>query len=150
MAKIYSNQELSLDTEGEIWEASNGATRRTLILINKTNQAPAKAFRAALGKLDKGNHSFIFLNEEKNNDERVFGLFLNNAYGYQLVEGTEVYTNCSVGGYGNSCSQFGIYEMGAVLEVNTYKNRNTPTYYKLTEQGWNEIPSYQLSKIDEI
>lgn len=35
MTKIYSNIELSLDQQGEIWSASNGATRRTLVELVK-------------------------------------------------------------------------------------------------------------------
>jgi hypothetical protein len=152
MAKIYSNIELSLDQQGEIWSASNGATRRTLVVINKINKQPGNYFRAKLGTLDKGNHSFIFINEEKDNDERVLGLFLNSDYGYQVLEGKELFSNYSLGGYGNSCSQFGIYELGTLLEVNTYKNRNTPSYYRLTESGWIDVPLHEVnpSEIKEV
>lgn len=152
MAKIYSNIELSLDQQGEIWSASNGATRRTLVVINKINEQPGNYFRAKLGTLDKGNHSFIFINEEERNDERVLGLFLNSEYGYQVLEGNELFTNYSLGGSGNSCSQFGIYEVGTLLEVNTYKNRNTPSYYRLTESGWIDVPVHEVnpSEIEEV
>lgn len=152
MAKIYSNIELSLDQQGEIWSASNGATRRTLVLINKINEQPGNFFRAKLGTLDKGNHSFIFINEEKGNDERVLGLFLNSDYAYQVLEGKELFVNHSSGGYGNSCSKFGIYELGTLLEVNTYKNRNTPSYYRLTTSGWVDVPVHEVnpSEIEEV
>ena len=153
MAKIYSNIELSLDQQGEIWSASNGATRRTLIVINKINEQPGNYFRAKLGTLDKGNHSFIFINEEKgNDDDRILGIFLNSTYAYQVLEGKELYTNYSSGGYGNSCSQFGIYEVGTLLEVNTYKNRNTPSYYRLTEIGWIDVPVHEVNpfEIEEV
>lgn len=152
MAKIYSNIELSLDQQGEIWSASNGATRRTLVVINKINEQPGNYFRAKLGTLNKGNHSFIFINEEKDNDERVLGLFLNSDYGYQVLEGKELFSNYSSGGYGNSCSQFGIYEPGTLLEINTYKNRNTPSYYRLTESGWVNVPVCEVnpSEIEEV
>lgn len=152
MAKIYSNIELSLDQQGEIWSASNGATRRTLVVINKINEQPGNYFRAKLGTLDKGNHSFIFINEEKGTDERILGLFLNSAYAYQVLEGKELFTNYSSGGYGNSCSQFGIYEVGTLLEVNTYKNRKTPLYYRLTKNGWVDVPIHEVSasEIEEV
>lgn len=152
MAKIYSNIELSLDQQGEIWSAANGATRRTLLVINKINEQPGNYFRAKLGTLDKGNHSFIFINEEKDNDERVLGLFLNSDYGYQVLEGKELFSNYSSGGYGNSCSQFGLYELGTLLEINTYKNRNTPSYYRLTESGWVNVPVHEVytSEIEEV
>lgn len=152
MAKIYSNIELSLDQQGEIWSASNGATRRTLVVINKINEQPGNYFRAKLGTLDKGKHSFIFINEEKGTDERILGLFLNSDYAYQVLEGKELFTNYSSGGSGNSCSQFGIYEVGTLLEVNTYKNRNTPSYYRLTESGWIDVPAHEVnpSEIEEV
>jgi hypothetical protein len=152
MAKIYSNVELSLDQQGEIWSAKNGATRRTLIVINKINEQPGNYFRAKLGTLDKGNHSFIFINEEKEKDNRILGLFLNSDYGYRVLEGNEIFGNYSIGGPGNSCSQFGIYEAGTLLEVYTYKNRNTPSYYRLTDNGWVEVPVYEVnpSEISDI
>jgi RecA/RadA recombinase len=152
MAKIYSNIELSLDKQGEIWSACNGATRRTLVVINEINEQPGVMFRAKLGTLNKGNHSFIFINEEKGTDERVLGIFLNNAYAYRVLEGKELFGTYSSGGYGNSCSRFGIYEVGALLEVNSYKNRNTPSYYRLTEGGWIDVPIYQVnpSEIEDV
>lgn len=152
MAKVYSNVKLSLDQQGEIWSASNGATRRTLVVVNKINEQPGIFFRAKIGTLDKGNHSFIFINEEKENDERVLGLFLNSDYAYQVIEGKELFGNCSSGGIANSCSQFGIYGVGSLLEVNTYRNRNTPSYYRLTETGWVDVPVHEVnpSEIEEI
>ena len=152
MAKIYSNIDLPLDNQGEIWSAQNGRTRRTLSLINKMREQPGTEFRAKLGTLDKGNHSFIFLNEEKGMDDRVLGLFLDSSYAYKVLEGKELFSNYSMGGYGNSCSMFGIYEIGALLEVNTYKNRTTPSYYRLTNNGWENVPAYEVAstEIEEV
>lgn len=152
MAKIICNQQLPLMTEGAIWSASNGATRRTLILINKIKgyEVERSEFFAQIAFLDKGNHSFIFLNQSKQEDKRVFGLFLNKSYSFDLVSGKELFSNTSSGGYGNSCSKFGIYEVGTILKEHTYKNRNTPTYYRLTEDGWQEIPPYEVEEDDNI
>ena len=153
MAKIFLNMELDLSKEGQIWEVSNGATRRTLVVINKTQgYENSILFYAQLGFLDKGNHSFIFLNQPKENDNRVLGIFLNSSYAYQVLEGNEIYSNHSQGGYGNSCSMFGIYEVGTLLEVNTYKNRQTPDYFRLTEDGWNMVPVHEItpSEIHEV
>lgn len=152
MAKIYSNIKLDLNKQNQIWKAQNGQTRRTLIVINKINQEPSFVFHAKLGVLNKGNHSFIFINEEKNQDNRILGLFLNNSYGYRVLEGNEIFGNYSIGGPGNTCSQFGIYEVGTLLEVYTYKNRNTPSYYRLTDNGWVEVPVHEVfpSEIEEI
>ena len=152
MAKIIANQNLDLSIQGEIWSASNGATRRTLIIINKTSgyEVPRTQFLAQIAFLDKGNHSFIFLNESKQEDKRVFGLFLNTSYSFDLVSGKELFSNTSSGGYGNSCSKFGLYEVGAILKEHTYKNRSSPTYHLLTEDGWKEIPPYEVEEDDNI
>lgn len=151
MAKVFCNSRLDLSKEGQVWSASNGATRRTLVVINKINGSDqAVCFNAQVGFLDKGNHSFIFINPAREGDNRVFGLFLNSDYAYQVLEGKEVFTNYSQGGYGNSCSQFGIYEVGALLEVNTYKNRQTPSYYRLTVNGWINIKPYEVEQGKDI
>lgn len=152
MAKIHSNVELNLDQENEIWRAQNGATRRTLAVINKIKEQPGTFFRAKLGTLNKGNHSFIFINEEKDNDDRIIGIFLNDYCGFTVLEGEELFGNCSTGGPGNSCSKFGIYKLGTLLEVHTYKYRRTPSYYRLTENGWENVPAYEVhsSEIEEV
>ena len=38
------------------------------------------------------------------------------------------------------------------IEVNTYKNRNTPSYYRLTESGWVDVPVHEVnpSEIEEV
>ena len=150
MAKIIANQNLDLSIQGEIWSASNGATRRTLIIINKTSgyEVPRSEFLAQIAFLDKGNHSFIFLNESKQDDKRILGLFLNTSYSFDLVSGKELFSNTSSGGYGNSCSKFGLYEVGAILKEHTYRGRSTPTYHLLTEDGWTEIPPYEVEGED--
>lgn len=152
MAKIFCN--INLDFSKEVmWKAQNGATRRTLVVINKCiSDKETNTFEARLGYLDKGNHSFIFINAPKNNDNRILGLFLNNSYSYDVIEGTEIYSNYSLGGYGNSCSKFGIYTLGTILEVYTYKFRNTSSYFKLTENGWVNLKPYEIpgTEIQEI
>lgn len=142
MAKVYFNQTLDFSSE-VIWSAKNGATRRELKLINKVVKGgETNVLECQLGTLDKGNHSFIFLNTPKKNDNRIFGIFLNSSYSYEVVEGEEVFANHSSGGYGNSCSTFGIYKVGTLLKVHTYKFRNPPTYYKLSENGWEVVENY--------
>lgn len=121
-------------------ESKNGATRRHLKVINRGN-FEGNSFRASIGTLNKGNHSFIFLNPERGQDNRVVGLFLNSDYGYTVIkehspENPILFENYSSGGYGNSCSIFGLYKVGTVLAEHSYKHRRGDTYYKLTEQGW--------------
>jgi hypothetical protein len=137
MAKVFFNQDFNN------WSASNGATRRTLKVVSKLttiNEDLSIPICCSLGTLDKGNHSFIFVNEPKSNsDNRILGVFLNTSYGYSVHKGKELYSNNSVGGVGNSESKFGIYEVGTILEIDTYKNRQSASYMQLTENGWIEI-----------
>ena len=153
MAKVFFNQRLNFTIQGEIWRAKNGATRRDLKLINKVSSDKNVDFiEAQLGKLDKGNHSFIFINEPKKSDNRILGVFLNSEYAYDVVEGKEIFSNYSSGGPGNSCSQFGIYELGTLLKVHTYKNRRPASYYRLTEEGWQYIENHEVeqSEMEDI
>jgi len=89
MATIFLNAGIAA-TERP-WSAKNGATRRELVLVNKTGRevAAGEALNASLGFLDKGNHSFIFLNPQRGEDSRVLGIFLCDSYGYRVV-GREV------------------------------------------------------------
>jgi hypothetical protein len=151
MAKIFCNYRLSFSEE-VIWQACNGATRTRLKIINKTVlKGQMAVFEASLGTYENGRNSFIFLNAPKNGDTRVLGLFLNSDYGFTVREGKELFSASSVGGYGNSESRMGIYEMGALIEVHTYKNRRPSTFFKLTETGWVEVPNHEvIESIDEI
>jgi hypothetical protein len=136
--KVYLMEKLKFE-EGEVlWTRKNGATRRTLSLINKSNiKGEHQVIEGvSLGYLDKGNHSFIFINNEKNPNNKIVGIALCSDYGYRVVKGTELYTSSSVGGYGNSESRFGIYEVGTILAYDTYKSRRGELYYKLTPEGW--------------
>ncbi len=138
--KLFVNVELNENERA--WEAQNGATRRTLVIVNKTGKRiiPDEFVFVNVGTLDKGNHSFIFLNNPVSGvktEAEVLGLFLNKQYGYKcLNEEDEIYAKSSVGGYGNSESKMGLYKLGAIIKVNTYKNRRGYHYYKLTENGW--------------
>ena len=146
--KLFTNQEIQAAGKTresqKVWFAQNGATRRALVLINTTIQE-GKILKVDIGTLDKGNHSFIFLNPENKSDpNRIVGLFLNKSYGYTVVEehsprNAEIYASSSIGGYGNSESKFGLYQVGTILAVHSYKHRQGDTYWKLTESGWEEL-----------
>jgi len=43
-------------------------------------------------------------------------------------------------------------EIWSTSEVNTYKNRNIPSYYRLTESGWIDVPVHEVnpSEADEV
>lgn len=137
MAIVFINTDLSNKERENVWEAQNGATRRSLVLINKTGRPPEPSrIEGKLGFLDKGNHSFIFVNPGNGDNSRVLGIFLCSDYGYRVVAGTELYTASSVGGYGNSESRFGVYEVGTIIAANSYKGRRGEDFWKLTSEGW--------------
>jgi hypothetical protein len=146
---VFFNKQIDFSNE-TVWQRQNGATRRTLVLINKIRGLGEadKIENAKVGFLNKGNHAFIFINppDKGQHDDRILGIFLNSKYGYSVLEGEELYGNYSQGGPGNSCSQFGIYTPGTLIEVDTYKHRTTPRYYRLTETGWIEVPPHELAE----
>lgn len=145
MATVFLNQSVGVADGEPVWSAKNGATRTHLKLIDSgAIRETETKFKCSIGTLNKGNHSFIFLNPPKANDNRVLGVFLNSSYSFKLVEGKELFRADSEGGYGNSCSSFGVYEVGALLKVHTYKFRKSPSYYRLTESGWLEVPDYEI------
>lgn len=166
MAKVFLNRSFNFHEKSDdnvLWSASNGATRRTLKLINslKINEGgsyiPSKGnighLFAQIGKLDKGNHSFIFINQPlKKDNGRVLGIVVNRDYGFAVLKGLEdkeVYSNYSSGGVGNSCSQFGIYKVGVIIEIFTYKNRTKSSYIKLTKNGWIDVSWEKINKVEE-
>lgn len=141
---IYFNLELDFSIE-QTWAAANGATRRVLRLINKTAaESNTSQINGDISYLDKDRVSFIFINPARKEDDKIVGVFLCNTYGYDVVSGRELYSNSSIGGPGNSCSKFGIYELGTVIEEFSYKNRMPSAFYKLTGSGWVNIQEHEL------
>ena len=138
MAKVYCNCSLK---NGEKKELKNGATKRTLCLVNKSGidieyNVP---FNADLGFLNKGNHSFVFINPPKKMDDRVLFIIMNGGYGLHFHGGTPLFYEISEGGYGNSKSSLAVLSVGTIVEYETYKNRHTPSFDELTETGIFEI-----------
>jgi len=94
--KIYFSRKLNFCDENErLWTAKNGATRRSLVIVNKLSlQEETNEILGKVGYLDKGNHSFIFLNSvstyDHDQDPRIVGIYLCSGYGYTLVEGKEL------------------------------------------------------------
>lgn len=145
MAKVFFNSKIS--GKGKIWSAKNGATRRELVLIVNENDfqegiklEEGAYIEVSLGTLKKGNHSFIFVNKPRKASDNILGVFINKSYGYEVrnknKEEMTLFEDYSVGGPGNSCSQFGIYKLGTIIEVNTYKDRSASDWWLLTERGW--------------
>ncbi|GIW22547.1 MAG: hypothetical protein KatS3mg068_1554 [Candidatus Sericytochromatia bacterium] len=135
--KIFISKKIS--GKGIVWSAKNGATRTELLLISNHLELKEELpfIEGSLSYLKKKNQSFIFINPPKK-DDRIMGIFLNSDYGHSAFpEEKVVFEDYSVGGYGNSCSQFGIYMVGTVIKKYTYKHRNPPIYFYLhPERGW--------------
>lgn len=139
MAKVFINAAVEL-VNGESWHISNGATRNHLILVNKTEiQGKCSQIEAQVGFYEGNRKSLIFLNPPKEADKRVLGIFLNTSCGYTVVRGKELFSASSIGGPKNSESGFGVYEVGTVLKVHTYANRQPASFYELTPTGWERV-----------
>ena len=146
---IVCNQSLPADERA--WEASNGATRRNLVIINKLGvEIPANCpVQCRIGVLDKGNTSFIFINP--GTDERVLGLFLNRSHGFVVQDSSlEVFAAASFGGPGNSESKMGVYLEGALIEEHSYKNRRPAALSILKNSGGEYVPEEELIADAEV
>jgi hypothetical protein len=168
--KLYvNNVELlhpSIEKEN-IWKAQNGSTKRTLVVIANglanqfslredevtANLVNGNHIRCSFGYLEKGNHSFIYLNKPSPNEyHKVFGLFLNNEYGYSLYKGKTFFEGSSVGSRTEE-SKFGLYSVGTVLEVFGHNHTSSKFYELRKDNGWVEISQEDVDTInssDEI
>jgi len=143
MTVIYVSEKVMSNSNGGLWYSNNGRTRQHLIFrlgrdfVWDSDKATSE-LRGELSPFTKGKHTYLFLNKARKKN-RVLGVFLCSSYGYTVVKGKELFTDISVGGYGNSESRFGVYEVGTVIEKHTYKNRTPATYYELKNNGWAEL-----------
>ncbi len=146
MATVFFSKNLTCDDKNVAWEAKNGATRKHLLVINKLGvEIPAGTpIKCNLCVLDKNGETYIFINPPRTEDNRILGVFLCSSYGYTVKQGEELFVASSRGGYGNSESKMGIYTVGTVLAVHSYKI--------LTEKGWEELPddSFFENEIKQI
>ena len=142
MATVFFSKNLTCDDKNVAWEAKNGATRKHLLVINKLGvEIPADTpIKCDLCVLDENEKVYIFINPSRKEDNRILGVFLCSSYGYTVKQGEELFVASSRGGYGNSESKMGIYTVGTVLAVHSYKNRSGDIFYILTEKGWEELP----------
>ena len=160
MAIVYFNCQLPQDKYLEehygqdvVWRQKNGATRKELLVVNKlgVNIPQNMPVQCSLGTLEKNKKAYLFINKNAQ-DNRVFGVFLNSYCGFTLKDGEAVFEADSTGGYGNSQSKMGVYKVGALVAVHSYKNRGGDVFYRLTEKGWVEISDMEMfeQEIQEI
>lgn len=139
MAKIFLNRSIAKDGT---YSLKNGATRRLLLVINKINKDIEcnVPFQGSIGTLEKGNASFIFVNEEKRKDDRIIFVFTDNGYGVSFHNEAPIFSATSIGGYGNSESTIAILNEGTLIECNSYKNRTESDFYLTDkEQGFVKV-----------
>jgi len=135
--KVFFNYELPANEQA--WEACNGTVRRKLMIINNLGrEIPSREpVDCQLAFLNKGNHSFIFINPGRPGDDRIKGVFMDKGYGLRVHEGKEIFSACSTGGPKNSESTFGIYEAGTILALDSYDSRQGESFTKLDPvKGW--------------
>ncbi|MCW7079468.1 MAG: hypothetical protein OCU22_10145 [Canidatus Methanoxibalbensis ujae] len=145
---------VTLSEQERPWTACNGATRQRLIVVNTTGKKLKSPFSARIGYLTKGKCSYIFINEGQTQKDLV--IWLNSGYGYDVFDKTgqavkPIFEDYSVGGYGNSQSQFGIYELKDEIYIKeyTYKNRKPPEWFKVSKEGIKRVEPYQIPFISK-
>ena len=118
-------------------EYQNGATRTTLVIVNKTGEdiEANKPYPYEVGYLAKGNHRFFFININRArhaSEDRY--LFADGGYGVDVKKGTCIKQDSSVGGYGNSESTVTLVEGDSILYCHSYKDRQTGEYYRCADK----------------
>lgn len=138
MSIIFVNRSLKRD---ETYSMRNGATKRLLLVINKTGRDIEYnvPFNGSIGTLEKGNTAFIFINSEKRKDDKTLFVFIDGCYGVSLYK-EPIFLAVSTGGYGNSESTIAVCSENTLLEKHSYKNR-TESDFVITnkEKGFVEI-----------
>ena len=139
MAKIFLNRSIA---KNETCSIRNGATKRLLLIINKTGQDIEYnvPFNGSIGTLEKGNTSFVFINTEKQTDNKILFVFIDNCYGVSLHNEEPIFFAVSTGGYGNSESTVAVCLENTLIEKHSYKNR-TESDFVITnkEKGFLEV-----------
>lgn len=139
---IFTNFDLNVEEKCEL---KNGATRTTLVAINKTNDKIVgfKPFNGKLGTLKKGNHFFVFIN--KGFDSRNLFVFMDGGYGYTFHHKKPIAVDYSTGGYGNSESTLAILEEGTLIELHSYKNRRESRWLRCTDRGFVSVSNEEAT-----
>jgi hypothetical protein len=134
---VYCNCNLNA---GDSLTLRNGATRRSLVLVNKTGADihADTGFDARVGVLHKGNHFFVFLNVGKTEEDRY--ILVDDGYGVSIHEKDPIDIDTSTGGPGNSESTLAVLSRGTLIERNSYKNRRGSTFLLCGSNGFEKVP----------
>ena len=137
-----------IDIDGKI-ELQNGATRTTLLVLNKSGQkiTANRPFEAEVGFLDKGNHRFFFINKPHRCCTGHKYIFVDAGYGVDILNKPPIKKASSIGGYGNSESTVAVLEEGTILYCHSYKDRQTGTYYKCHDGSIDLLPPEDAAMI---
>lgn len=153
MANIVFNVNIPEYERSKDYKA--GATRRNLVIINKTGvDFDANiGYNLNLGTLDKGNHSFLFINKpkkDKNNSSKSYGVFFKAGYDFEVLEDADgnnraVWFNKSVAA--REAGILGTFRPGAVIREWTFKRRSGAIYWYFTGEEWKNIEEYEVNPI---
>lgn len=127
---------------GETAECKNGATKTSLVVVNKLGHEIKKntPFSARVGFLRKGNHAFVFLNEGRSENDLF--IFLDAGYGvtFHTTDDKVKFSEVSTGGYGNSESTLAVLKRDVLIECHSYKNRQQSDFFRTSpEKGFVKV-----------
>lgn len=99
------------------------------------------SIHAQFSWFQKGHHTFLFLNPVRKSihDERVYGIFINDMYGYEVIEGEEInvfeYEHHRKRDVRNLTFKAGVYRIGVTIQLYSSTGLNGKCF-KLTRNGW--------------
>lgn len=131
---IYFNKPLVFSGKGDVWIADN--EEKKLIIANKTNfKGISNWLKGKPFFKSKEKVSYIFLEEEDEDNKEIRGIFINKDYGYRcLNKDLKVFEDfCTIG---NTVFKFGIYKLGTIILEHNVKKNYGDFLWELTWNGW--------------
>ena len=131
---VVFNRKISAEERAYFYKA--GATRQNLLIINKLGREieANTPIDARLGHLDKGKHSFLFVNPGKS--KKTLGVLVDTGYLFEVVRGS-VWHGTSEAALEEGI--IGIFEPGAVIKDWTYKRRQGCYYWHFDGKEWKRL-----------
>lgn len=146
---IYFNKPLVFNGIGDIWIAEN--ENKKLIIVNKTkfkglsNQIIGKPIYK-----NKNNITYIFLEEDEENNDNICGIFVNKDYGYKcLNKENKIFEDfCEISNV--VVFKFGIYKLGTLILEHNVKKTYGDFLWELTTNGWINKGLYTFDNVKKL